>query len=219
MNRTAALRLSALLAIAPPLARAQSTTQPAVADRPQAEQRLSFQTQGEYVPRVHLNADVAMVYDIDKTLPARLKTWKDAGYTPHVMSGITWGEYAEYYYGAFDGINHMDEVQKESNGKLIGHGKDNYYVCPSVSYGNFIIKGVKRALDAGAEGIFLEEPEYWVRSGWEDGFKARVAGVLQRAVAGARFLAGRAVPHVEAEVFSVPPRARPGVRFHQGVQR
>lgn len=172
MNRpTAALQLAALLAIAPQLAHAQAATQPAVVDRPQAEERLSFQTQGPYLPRVHLNADVAMVYDIDKTLPDRLKTWKDAGYIPHVMSGITWGEYAEYYYGDFDGKNHMDEVQKEKGGGLIGHGKDNYYICPSVSYGNFIIKGVKRALDNGAQGIFLEEPEYWVRSGWEEGFK------------------------------------------------
>ena len=142
-----------------------------VADRPQGEERLSFQTQGEWNPRVNLNADVAMVYDIDKTLPARLKTWKDKGYIVHVMSGITWGEYAEYYYGEFDGKNHMDEVQKEKGGGLIGHGKDNYYICPSESYGRFICKGVKRALDAGAQGIHMEEPEYWVRSGWEEGFK------------------------------------------------
>ena len=142
-----------------------------LANRPQQEERLSFQTQDPYRPRVHLNADVAMVYDIDKTLPARLKTWKDKGYIVHVMSGITWGEYAEYYYGDFDGINHMDEVQKEKDGDLIGHGKDNYYICPSISYGKFICKGVKRALDAGAEAIHMEEPEYWVRAGWEDGFK------------------------------------------------
>lgn len=141
------------------------------ADRPQSEERLSFQTQGEWNPRVNLNADVAMVYDIDKTLPARLKTWKDKGYIVHVMSGITWGEYAEYYYGDFDGINHMDEVQKEKDGDLIGHGKDNYYICPSVSYGKFICKGVQRALDAGAQAIHMEEPEFWVRAGWEEGFK------------------------------------------------
>jgi hypothetical protein len=139
--------------------------------RPQHEERLSFQAQEPWNPRVNLNADVAMAYDIDKTLPARLNSWKERGYIPQVMSGITWGEYAEYYYGDFDGKNHMDEVQKEKGGGLIGHGKDNYYICPSVSYGNFIIKGVKRALDAGAQGIHLEEPEYWVRSGWEEGFK------------------------------------------------
>ena len=147
-----------------------------------------------------------------------MKTWIDAGYIPNTMSGITWGEYAEYYYGDFDGANHMDEVQKEKGGGLIGHGKDNYYICPSVSYGKFISKGVKRALDAGAKAIYLEEPEYWVRAGWSEGLQARVAGVLQRAVAGARQLAGCAVPREQAQVLSVSPSARPGLRLHQGLQ-
>jgi len=30
---------------------------------------------------VHLNADVAMVYGIDKMLPERIKTWRDRGYS------------------------------------------------------------------------------------------------------------------------------------------
>lgn len=140
-------------------------------DRPQSEERLSFQAFDPWRPDVNLNADVAMVYGIDETLPQRIKTYVDAGYIPHVMSGVSWGEYAEYYYGDFDGINHVDEVQKESSGNLIGHGKDNYYVCPSISYGKFLCKGVKRAIDAGAVAIHMEEPEFWVRSGWSEGFK------------------------------------------------
>lgn len=139
--------------------------------RPAQEERLSFQAIEPWRPSVNLNADVAMVYDIDESLPQRIQTYIDAGYIPHVMTGVTWGEYAEYYYGDFDGVNHMDEVQMESDGDLIGHGKDNYYICPSVSYGEFLCKGVKRALDAGAVAIHMEEPEYWVRAGWSEGFK------------------------------------------------
>ena len=154
------------LAAAPSAAPAAAPT-----TRPQEEERLSFQTQGTWNPRVNLNADVAMVYDIDETLPARLKTWIDKGYTPHVMSGVSWGEYAEFYYGKFDGQNHVDEVQTESNGRIIGHGKDNFYICPTLPYGEFLIKGVKRAIDAGAVAIHMEEPEYWVRAGWSEGFK------------------------------------------------
>src|SRR5882724_915768 len=58
-----------------------------LANRPQKEERLSFQTQEPYRPRVHLNADVAMVYGIDKTMPDRIKTWRDQGYILHVMTG------------------------------------------------------------------------------------------------------------------------------------
>ena len=50
-----------------------------LSDRPQSEERLSFQTKDPYRPRVHLNADVAMVYGIDKSLPERIKTWRDRG--------------------------------------------------------------------------------------------------------------------------------------------
>src|SRR3954452_985625 len=69
-----------------------------LANRPQSEERLSFQTQHPYRPRVHLNADVAMVYGIDKSLPERIKSWRDKGYTVHVMTGVAWGEYQDYYF-------------------------------------------------------------------------------------------------------------------------
>src|SRR5690348_9184184 len=59
-------------------------------DRPQAEERLSFQSHDAYGPREHLNADVAMVYGIDRSLPERIKTWRDHGYTIHVMTGVAW---------------------------------------------------------------------------------------------------------------------------------
>ena len=163
----AALFSAAILGVAP----AALADESGPTTRPADEERLSFQTQGTWNPRVNLNADVAMVYDIDVTLPERLRTWVDRGYIPHVMSGVTWGEYAEYYYGGFDGVNHMDEVQTEVDGDLIGHGKDNYYICPTIPYGNFLIKGVKRAIDAGAVAIHMEEPEYWVRAGYSEGFK------------------------------------------------
>jgi hypothetical protein len=141
------------------------------ADRPQSEERLSFQTQDPYRPRVHLNADVAMVYGIDKTLPDRIKTWRDKGYTVHVMTGVAWGEYQDYYFGRWDGKNREDEAQRMKNGEIIGHGGDVYYIAPGEDYGRYLCEGVKRALDAGAEAIHLEEPEFWVRAGWEGSFK------------------------------------------------
>lgn len=139
--------------------------------RVQSEERLSFQAQDPWRPRVNLNADVAMAYDIDPTLPARLKSWIDKGYIPHVMTGVSWGEYQDYYFGRWDGKNHLDEAQTQKNGERIGHGKDVYYMSPSIDYGRFLCVGVKRALDAGATAIHLEEPEFWVRAGWSEGFK------------------------------------------------
>src|SRR5262249_8192318 len=98
-----------------------------IADRPQNQERLSFPTQDPYRPRVHLNADVAMVYGIDKTLPDRIKTWRDQGYIVHVMTGVAWGEYQDYYFGRWDGKHREDEAQRMKNGEVIGHGGDVYY--------------------------------------------------------------------------------------------
>ena len=159
----------ALLALAPPVVPIESAG--AVADRPVAEERLSFQAARPWAPELNLNADVAMVYGIDDSLPARLASWRDRGYLPHLMTGAAWGEYAEYYYGGFDGKDHTDEIQREIDGDVIAHGRDNFYLCPTEAYGRFLIQGVKRALDAGAVAVHLEEPEHWVRAGYCPEFK------------------------------------------------
>ena len=135
------------------------------------EQRLTFQTSGPWSARVHLNADVAIVYGINKTLPERMKSWRDHGYITQLMTGVAWGQYQDYLYGRWDGKNHEDEVQTEKSGKRVSHGGDVYYMSPGPSYGEYLSMGVRNALDAGAEAVYLEEPEFWARSGWSDGFK------------------------------------------------
>ena len=112
-----------------------------------------------------------MCYGIDPTLAERIAGWKAQGYRVHVMTGVSWGEYQDYLYGRFDGVNHEDEAQTERSGRKISHGGDVYYMSPGESFGKFLSQGVRRALDAGAEGIHLEEPEFWVRGGWSEGFQ------------------------------------------------
>jgi len=135
------------------------------------EERLSFQTHALWSPRINLNGDVAMSYGIDAGLPARLESWRSRGYKIQLMTGVAWGEYQDYLYGRFDGKNHWDQAQKDSKGNLVQHGVDVPYISPGTDYGNYLTVGIKRALDAGAEAVYLEEPEFWARSGWEDNFK------------------------------------------------
>ncbi len=135
------------------------------------EERLSFQTHTPWSPRINLNGDVAMAYGIEATLPGRLESWRARGYKVQLMTGVAWGEYQDYLYGRFDGRNHWDQAQKEASGALVQHGVDIPYISPGIDYGNYLTVGIKRALDAGAEAVYLEEPEFWARSGWEDNFK------------------------------------------------
>ena len=140
-------------------------------DPAQSLERTCFQTSRPWLPQADLRSDVAIVYGIDSRLPERIETWRERGYRIHVMTGVAWGQYQDYLYGRFDGTNHEDEAQTEMNGRKIGHGGDVYYMCPGENYGKFLCVGVQRALDAGAEAIHLEEPEFWDRAGYSEGFK------------------------------------------------
>jgi hypothetical protein len=141
------------------------------ADPAQNLERTSFQTSQPWSPNGNLRADVAMVYGIDKTLPDRVKSWRDRGYRVHLMTGVSWGGYQDYLYGRFDGTNHVDNAQTDRNGQKISHGGDVYYMCPAPNFGDYLAAGVQRGLDAGVEAVHLEEPEFWARAGYSEGFK------------------------------------------------
>lgn len=148
------------------------TLPPAFPEDPlSALERTCFQTSQAWGPTGNLRSDVALVYGIGKDLPGRIKTWQDRGYRTHVMTGVSWGEYQDYLYGRYDGVNHEDNAQTDRNGNKISHGGDVYYMCPAENFGTYLCTGVQRALDAGAEAIHLEEPEFWDRAGYSEGFK------------------------------------------------
>lgn len=142
-------------------------------DLRRVEERLSFQTSQPWTPRTNLNADVAMVYGIGPRMLPNLQSWRQHGYIADVMTGVAWGGYQDYLEGRFDGHNHMDQAQTDVNGNKILHGgnADIPYISPGDSYGRYLAQGVRRALDAGVQSVYLEEPEFWARSGWEENFK------------------------------------------------
>jgi len=171
MGPHTALLLWALACTMTPALRAAEIPSPFASDPDRLLERTCFQTGAPWTPKSDLGSDVAIVYGIDTNLPARIQTWRDHGYRIHVMTGVAWGQYQDYLYGRFDGINHEDEAQTDRNGNKIGHGGDVYYMSPGTNYGKFLCVGVQRALDAGAEAIHLEEPEFWDRAGYSEGFK------------------------------------------------
>jgi hypothetical protein len=153
----------------PPLLRADPPAFPR--DPAQVLERTSFQTSKPWSPLGNLRADVAMVYGIGNGLEERVRSWRDRGYRVHLMTGVSWGDYQDYLYGRYDGVNHEDNAQTDRNGRKIGHGGDVYYMCPAENYGEYLCVGVQRALDAGVEAVHLEEPEFWARAGYSEGFK------------------------------------------------
>jgi hypothetical protein len=155
-----------------PFCHARAEEIPAFPEDPDAAlERTCFQTSKPWSPQGNLRSDVAMVYGIDKTMPDRVASWRNRGYRVHLMTGVAWGEYQDYLYGRFDGVNHEDNAQTDRNGRKIGHGGDVWYMCPAENYGTYLCVGVQRGLDAGVEAVHLEEPEFWARAGYSEGFK------------------------------------------------
>jgi hypothetical protein len=139
---------------------------------PAPDSRLIFQTGRPWSPRTNINADTVLVYGIDDSTAERISSWREHGYHVDVMTGVAWGRYAPYLRGDFDGNEHWNETQQEKSGTLILHsGREVPYIAPSLSYGRYLAQGVIAALDAGAEAVYLEEPEFWARAGWSDSFK------------------------------------------------
>ncbi|MGO8680401.1 MAG: hypothetical protein ACLQU6_05740 [Limisphaerales bacterium] len=164
--------LPALLLTAARLGAAEAQS-PFPADPDQGLERTCFQTASPWGNAGNLRSDVAIVYGIDPGLPERLQGWRQRGYRVHVMTGVAWGAYQDYLEGRFDGIKHQDEAQTDRGGTPHRHGgsQDIFYMCPGTNYGRFLCVGIQRALDAGAEAIHLEEPEFWVQDGYEGGFR------------------------------------------------
>ncbi|REE85276.1 hypothetical protein A8990_1125 [Paenibacillus taihuensis] len=130
-----------------------------------------FQESRPYGPKYDLRTDFVMVYGISKDLEGRIEGWKKAGYTIHLMTGVSWGEYQDYLYGKFDGRDHWDEAQKDRAGNHLLHGKDVPYMVPTISFAEYLATFIKKAIDAGVEAIHMEEPEFWAAAGYSDAFK------------------------------------------------
>lgn len=138
---------------------------------PTSAERTGFQEAAPYAPRSDLRTDFVMAYGVDPSLAQRLTRWREAGYVPHVMTGVSWGNYQDYLDGKIDGQDHWDESQATADGKPILHGPTVPYMVPAVSFSQYLEAGVRRAIDAGAVAVHLEEPEFWARAGFSKAFQ------------------------------------------------
>lgn len=134
--------------------------------------RTSFQSFASYDERYDIRSDVVMVYGVTSTTAERIAGWKAQGYRTELMTGAAWGGYADYIQGRFDGKRHEDEGQAGPDGKTIWHDPNVVpYMVPTPSYVAYLISLAKQAIDAGAEALHFEEPEFWSRAGYSEGFK------------------------------------------------
>ena len=124
-----------------------------------------------WMPETDLQYDFVMVYGVDSRMPERVKKYREKGYVVHLMTGSAWGQYQDYLNGNWDGQDHWDESQTDRNGKPILHGLNVPYLCPTLSFCEYLTQKNKVAVDAGVEAVHLEEPEFWDEGGYSPGFQ------------------------------------------------
>lgn len=141
------------------------------------KEKTVFQTSSAWKPEIDIRSDVAIIYGAQDhpnlSFVERVKSWREKGYNTHFMTGIAWGEYADYFTGEWDGKTHWDAGQVDINGDTIWHNKGTVpYIVPVESYVSYFKeKIIKKVIDAGISSIYLEEPEFWARSGYSETFK------------------------------------------------
>ncbi len=136
-----------------------------------SEERTGFQEASPYRPAFDLRTDFVMAYGVDDSIAERLARWREADYVPQVMTGVAWGNYQDFLEGKFDGRQHWDESQVAADGSRILHGPTVPYMVPSVAFSSYLEAGIRRAIDAGAVAVHLEEPEFWARGGFSEAFQ------------------------------------------------
>ncbi len=139
--------------------------------RDRKEERTGYQSSSPLLPAVDHQCDFVMVYGLNETTAERVNRFREKGYVVHLMTGISWGSYLDYLEGGYDGENHWDESQTDRFGNVIGHNPNAPYMMPSVGFADYIAEKLKLAVDAGVEAIHVEEPEFWDRGGYSEGFK------------------------------------------------
>ncbi len=134
---------------------------PANALRPTipAVPRSCYQTGADYAPRLDLATDAVILHSFD---PARLANWKARGYPVFLMGGFR--DYLPYVEA------NPHAVQRRKDGAPIGIDS-SFYLTPTPERIETLIRQYLMMLDAGADAVCPEEPEYWADAGYEEAFR------------------------------------------------
>ncbi len=127
-----------------------------------------FQDPRPYTPAYDLRNDFVMVYGTHANRIPAIESWVDQDYVPHLMTGISWGEYQDYK--DMQGRDIMSLSQQDAQGRNKQHGHRIPYVVPTVEFADYITAKLKPMIDAGVLAIHLEEPEFWAYTGFSPAF-------------------------------------------------
>lgn len=120
----------------------------------------SFQTGSPYRPEIDIRTDAVIVYSDNAE---RIKSWRDKGYFIQTMYGFRTGpDYIK---------DHADEGQTDRNGTILTCGPGSYYMVPTENRIKAAVQYFTNAINAGAQAVCPEEPEFFQQAGYSESFK------------------------------------------------
>lgn len=141
------------------------------AQTPAATPRALFHSNKTWSAVHDPNAGAIVLHGLHESLPPRSQTWRRAGNVVHSNTPLAWGNFMDYLTGTWNGVSHFDEIMLDAEGKEFEHASGGYYLVPSASYRDYLKQKIEIAIDAGASAVRLEQPFYWSKAGYSDGFK------------------------------------------------
>lgn len=145
--------------------------QPNFAQAPATTPRVLVQTNKTWSAAHDPRAGAIVVLGWNESLASRSQTWRQAGYDVESSAPLAWGNFMDYLTGTWNGASHFDEIMLDAEGKEFEHKSGGYYFVPSASYRDYLKQKIELAIDAGAGAVRLEQPFYWSKAGYSDGFK------------------------------------------------
>jgi len=140
--------------------------------RERKEYKTGYQDHFALDPLWDLQQDWVMIWGID-TFLKHADSYREKGYRVNLMYAPTWGAW-EYMSGKWDGKDHKEEeaVTLRDGSKMgVAGGGENAYLVPTINYEKYLAERLRPVVDAGAEGIFFEEPDFSDLGGYSEAFK------------------------------------------------
>lgn len=120
----------------------------------------SFQTGSPYRPEIDIRTDAVIVYSDNAE---RIRSWRDKGYFIQTMYGFRTGpDYIK---------DHADEGQTNKDGTILTCGPGSYYMVPTPNRIKAAVQYFTNAINAGAQAVCPEEPEFFQQAGYSESFK------------------------------------------------
>ncbi len=133
-----------------------------------------FQTGSNYTPGEELNTNTVMVFcnDASGYTESRLNSWEKADYASLGFMTALGRDTASYYVsGKYDGETHYDIIQKDISNADVNHSAGTPYVVPTIGFCDYLVDMMRLACERDYKYIFLEEPDFWEKSGYSEAFK------------------------------------------------